>query len=147
MNKLLIIGDTDGLIGYLNPADPHNKQALSTISFLAQHNAILAFPTTAIAEAVTTFQRKYSNPLLAQQIVEQYKAGHLLTIPIDDTSLQLALSLFDPHGSKQNTLFDAIVAATAKQQNADAIFSFDQWYTKLGLRLVSGILEGKEQAA
>lgn len=38
-----------------------------------------------------------------------------------------ALLLYNPHGSKQNTLFDAVVATIAKELNADAIFSFDEW--------------------
>jgi len=48
-----------------------------------------------------------------------------------------ALALFNLHGSKQNTLFDAVVAAMARRLNAAAIFSFDKWYEKLGFRLVT----------
>ena len=55
----------------------------------------------------------------------------------DDAVLAEALTLFNPHGSKQNTLFDAVVAALAKRLDADAIFSFDSWYEKRGFRLVA----------
>jgi predicted nucleic acid-binding protein len=37
-------------------------------------------------------------------------------------------------------LFDALVAAVAKKNNADAIFSFDEWYKKLGFTLVTGLI-------
>lgn len=40
------------------------------------------------------------------------------------------------NGSKKNTFFDAIVAATAENLGTDAIFSFDDWYPKLGFRLL-----------
>ncbi len=39
--------------------------------------------------------------------------------------------------SKHNTLFDAVVAATAKKYQADAIFSFDKFYKKQGFKLAS----------
>ncbi|HEX2349602.1 MAG TPA: hypothetical protein VHI51_14315, partial [Ktedonobacterales bacterium] len=56
-----------------------------------------------------------------------------------------AMTLFNPYGSKQNTLFDAVVAVVARRVDADAIFSFDGWYEKQGFRLVSQLYA--EQAA
>jgi predicted nucleic acid-binding protein len=44
--------------------------------------------------------------------------------------LNAAAALFKPHGSKHNTIFDAIVAALAQKHHAQAIFSFDDWYEK-----------------
>jgi predicted nucleic acid-binding protein len=141
MKRLLIIGDSDGLIGVINPADPHHQRATAILSFLIQHQATLAFPTAIIAEAVTTFQRKYKNPLLAQQIVDEWKAGNLFSLPVDNTIMSLAVSLFNPHGYVGDTLFDAIVAAVATHHQADAIFSFDKWYTEQGLTLASELIE------
>lgn len=52
--------------------------------------------------------------------------------------MKKAAEIFDAKAiSKQNTLFDAIVAATAEKLEADAIFSFDDWYPKLGFKLAS----------
>jgi predicted nucleic acid-binding protein len=36
-------------------------------------------------------------------------------------------------------VFDALVAAVAKKNNADAIFSFDAWYQKQGFKLVTNL--------
>ena len=58
---------------------------------------------------------------------------------IDKELLTEALKIFDPSGSKQNTLFDALVAATAKKLNTNVIFSFDDWYEKLGLKLAANL--------
>ena len=41
--------------------------------------------------------------------------------------------------SKQNTLFDCIIATVARKYSAGAIFSFDKWYTKIGFTLASEI--------
>jgi len=54
--------------------------------------------------------------------------------------LARAAQLYDPQGSKQDTFFDAIVAAVAQKLNATAVFSFDKWYEKVGLRLVASIV-------
>jgi predicted nucleic acid-binding protein len=37
-------------------------------------------------------------------------------------------------------LFDALVATFAKKYNADAIFSFDEWYKNLGFKLVTSLV-------
>ena len=140
MKKYVIVGDADGLIAFINPQDASNQQANHILSFLEENNATLCFPTTAIAEAVTALQRKHASPPLAQQIIDQCKAGNLLLVPVDDTVITLAIALFNPHGSKQNTFFDAIVAAVARQQEADAIFSFDEWYGKIGMRLTNDLV-------
>lgn len=58
---------------------------------------------------------------------------------IDEEILKLATKYFEHANSKKNTFFDAIVAATAKRLEADAIFSFDNWYTKLGFKLASQV--------
>ncbi len=50
--------------------------------------------------------------------------------------LTQASNLFQPFGSKQNTLFDAIVATIARKYAAPDIFSFDEWYAKQGFTLI-----------
>lgn len=54
--------------------------------------------------------------------------------------MKRAYEIFDKAKSKQNTFFDAIVAATAKKLGAECIFSFDGWYPKLGLKLFTSFL-------
>jgi predicted nucleic acid-binding protein len=72
--------------------------------------------------------------------MERIKAHELLIEPVDQTTIDDAATIFKPHGSKQNTLFDAIVATIAKKHRARAVFSFDEWYTKVGFELVSNIV-------
>lgn len=147
MNTLNIIGDTDTLIAILNPSDAHNNKAEAMVRKLSDKKASLYFPTTTIAETVTTFQRKMSSPDLAEQVVKACQSGKLVLVPVTDETITLAMSVFDPSGSKQNTFFDAIVAACAKHYKADAVFSFDGWYRKIGLKLTSDLLEEHPEAA
>jgi predicted nucleic acid-binding protein len=142
-----IISDTDTLIALLNPEDNHNSRAENIVLKLKDAKASIYFPTTTIAEAMTTCQRKLNSPELAQQIVEACKAGRLVLLPVDEAILTLAITLFNPRGSKQDTFFDAIVAACAKHYQADAVFSFDGWYRKVGLKLTSDLFDEAPKAA
>jgi predicted nucleic acid-binding protein len=132
---LLVIGDTDGLIALLNADDLLFNQAKQTVEYLAEHNAQIIFPVTTIAETITTFTRKLKQPALAAHIIEYIRHGELLIDAVDLTQFDAALWVFDPAGSKKNTIFDALVVATADKLGARTIFSFDAWYTKLGYTL------------
>jgi predicted nucleic acid-binding protein len=88
-----------------------------------------------------------SNPKAASFVIEQVQSGNFPIQSIDHAIVTTAITLFQPHGSKQNTLFDAIVASIAKQPHAQAIFSFDKWYRKQGLTLTSDFIEEQKQTA
>jgi len=49
------------------------------------------------------------------------------------------MQYFSSTTSKKNTLFDCIVAVTAEENKADAIFSFDKFYKRKGFKLASEI--------
>ena len=130
----IIVGDADGLIALVNVDDKNHNRAVSVVKNLYKQQATIIFPLTAVVEAVTALQRKLSSPLLAEKVVKKILENELLIEPVDQEILLSAVSFFNPRGSKQNTLFDAIVAATAKKRYANKIFSFDHWYATVGLK-------------
>lgn len=140
----IIITDSDGLIALLNPSDKHAKRALEILEVLNDLGARILHPVTVITETTTTLQRRIRKPKLAGQLIIMIKSGQLPIETVDENILKEAMSLFDPKGSKKNTLFDAVVAAVAKEQKADAIFSFDGWYKKLGFKLAPDFSEKPE---
>jgi predicted nucleic acid-binding protein len=133
----VIVGDADALIAIIHEDDIHHQNAVSLLRKLVEQQANIIFPLTAVTESITTVQRKLSNPALAHRMVEQIQKGAIVIEEVNRKVLDEALALFKPHGSKQNTVLDAIVAVVAQDYQADAIFSFDGWYKKVGLRLVS----------
>lgn len=138
---LIVVGDTDGLIAILHEEDIHHKQAVTAISRLLQHDAQTIFPLTTITETITTLKRKLNKPDLAAQIIQQLTSGALSIENVDTEMLNVALTVFDPKGSKKNTIFDALVVATAKKLNTKVIFSTDQWYEKLGFTLAMNLFK------
>jgi len=127
-NNLIVIADADFIVSQAIAEDSNHLLALGTQTI---------FPSTAITEAVTALQRKFSNPHLATRTLNLFSAPGINIESIDAEIIQEASKLFNPASSKHNTFFDCIVATVAKKHNADAIFSFDVWYTKLGFKLVS----------
>lgn len=136
---LIVIGDSDGLIAILHEEDKNFFKAKKTIAKLLQNDARVIFPLTTIVETVTTLKRKLNQSELASKVIKQITGGILAIEDTDTELLESALTFFDPEGSKQNTLFDALVAATAKKLNTKIIFSFDDWYKKLGFKLASDL--------
>lgn len=134
-----IIVDSDALIAIVNKDDLMSSKAIKTLENLYKQQAKLIYPVTTIAETITTLQRKLSNPKLAAEVNQMIMDSHFSIAAVDQEILYLAQSIFNPKGSKQNTFFDAIVAAVAKKLKADAIFSFDVWYQKSGFTLASNL--------
>lgn len=142
INQLLIVvGDTDGLIAILHEEDTNHKKAVETVTQLLQHDAQTVFPLTTITETVTTLKRKLNKPDLAAKVIEQITSGKLSIENVDIDMLNEALKVFDPRNSKQNTLFDALVMATAKKLGTKVIFSTDEWYSKLGFTLAVNLFK------
>jgi predicted nucleic acid-binding protein len=61
-------------------------------------------------------------------------------VEVNKQTLIKASDYFSPKTSKKNTLFDCIVAALAEEYKADAIFSFDRFYSRNGFKLASELL-------
>jgi predicted nucleic acid-binding protein len=137
---LVVIGDADGLIALLQEDDSNHQKALQIARQCVEQRAEVIFPLTAIVEAVTTLQRRLRNPALAEKLRQQTIAGQLVIDEVDRETLKQASTLFNPFGSKQNTLFDAVVAVVARKYGATVIFSFDGWYKHIGLTLAHDLV-------
>lgn len=134
-----IVGDADALVALAHQADSHHAEAKRISRSLIARGALVIFPATAISEAITALQRKFARPDEVGQLLKDIAAETLFVRNVDAAIVKSAIEFFRPRGSKQNTLFDAIVAATAKEENADAIFSFDDWYRKQGFTLAEDL--------
>lgn len=130
-----MVADADALALSLEE-DPHHNKAVAINQKLIKQEATIIFPVTVFPEVITTLKRAFNQPEKAHAINKQYLAGNFHVEYLNKYIMEKAAEIFDRKAvSKQNTLFDAIVAATAETLEADAIFSFDDWYPKLGFKL------------
>lgn len=134
----VVVADADALIALALEGDPNHNRAQQIAGLLRKKLVTVVFPVTVFPEAITSLKRAANQPQKAHLLNRQYLAGAFQVEYISEDIMKKAAEIFDKKAvSKQNTLFDAIVAATAERLEADAIFSFDEWYSKLGFKLVS----------
>ncbi len=137
MSSIFHIGDADGLIAMISKKDANHEKAKKIIKSLIGREEKILFPATAITEAITSVQVRLHNPELAKALAEKVSTSGLHIIPVDAEILEIAVGLYNPAGSKKNTMFDATIAATAKKYGTQTIFSFDGWYRKVGFALLT----------
>ena len=141
MNRpLVIVADADSIVAQAYAQDANHQVILGLGKKLQRQKAHIIFPSTTIIEAVTTLQRKFSDPGLAAATYDLFIDSGVVIADVGQEDIKEARKLFDPLSSKHNTVFDAVVATLAKKYNADAIFSFDGWYRKLGFKLVVDLI-------
>lgn len=134
---MIIIVDSDGLIGISQRTDAHYSRSAQLLQKLIKENARFIYPATTIAEATAVLQIRLNDHATANKILELVNTKKLEIEPIGHEILISAIGFLKSNRSKHHTLFDAIVAATAQKYNADAIFSFDKFYKSKGFKLAS----------
>ncbi len=139
-NSLVVVVDADVIIAQVIPNDIHHDKTSQISEYLVKNDAQLIYPASAIAEATTFIQRVLDNTALAYDMAVLFSNPNFQVTEIDQDVLRSALGHFSPTANKKNTLFDCIVAVTAKMHQADAIFSFDKFYTHQGFKLASELL-------
>lgn len=135
MAKKIVVVDSDAIFALYNPNDPLNKQAVQTFQQLITQNYQLIYPTSVIFEVISLFQRVLPTPAVTSKLIEMIKQDTLLIYVVDMEILKDAAEIFNPAGSKKNTLIDCSVAAVAKKIKACGVFAYDEFYTKQGLKM------------
>jgi predicted nucleic acid-binding protein len=136
-----VIVDTDALFALFNKDDANAQKAENLIQILYEQKVRLLYPATMLVETIDTLQRKLKRHEEAAQVTTLISSSQFAIESIEPISgdiLRVAATYFEKNQSKQITLADCVVAAVAKKYNA-IIFSFDNWYKKMGFRLVPDI--------
>lgn len=140
MAKTVVV-DSDSIFAIYNPNDPLNEKATRTFRQLITQGFRLIYPTSVLFEVVSLFQRVLPAPGVTAKLVEMIKNDQILISAIDADTLKASAALFDPSGSKKNTLIDCSVVVVAKKIKADGVFAYDSFYTKQGLKLAEDLLK------
>lgn len=134
-----VLFDSDGIIALFSFDDASHKKAEEITNLLEENKAKLFCCSTTLAEVTTSLQRKFNNRPMARRVFEGIRESKIDIVPIDGETLDSAYTIFLTSHSKQNTIFDAINIAVAKKYQIDAIFSFDSWYKKQGVKLAGDL--------
>lgn len=139
MAKVIVV-DSDSIFALYNPNDPLNEKATKTFQQLITQGYQLLYPASVVFEVVSLFQRVLPTPTVTGKLIEMIKNDRLLTHIVDTDILEESATLFDPAGSKKNTLIDCSVVVIAKRVKADGVFAYDEFYTKKGLKLAEDLI-------
>ncbi len=135
-----VIVDSDSIFALYNPNDPLNSKATKTFQQLITKEFQLIYPTSVLFEVISLFQRVLPSPIVTTKLIEMVKDDALLIQVVDTEILKKAALIFDPAGSKKNTLIDCSVVVLAKKIKADGVFAYDEFYTKRGLKLAEELI-------
>lgn len=134
-----VIADADILISLYFPDDVNNQRVRKLVDTLVNASFVVKYPNTAILEGITSLKRSLNKPEIAGLINQKLLAGEFNIIYVDESIQKMASEIFAREKSKKNTIFDAIVLATAKSLKAKAVFSFDSWYKKKKYKMVEDL--------
>ncbi len=135
-----VVVDSDSIFALYNPNDPLNARAVKTFEELINQGFRLIYPTSVLFEVVSLFQRVLPTPIITSHLMEMIKKDQLPIHAVDADILRESAMLFNPAGSKKNTLIDCSVVVIAKKIKADGVFSYDEFYTKHGLKPAEDLL-------
>lgn len=136
-----VVVDSDAIFALYNPNDPLNTKATHTFQQLIAQNFQLIYPTSVLFEIISLFQRVLPSPAVTYQLVDMIKHDSLLLHVVDADVLKESVSLFNPSGTKKNTLIDCSVVVVAKKIKAEAVFAYDNFYRKCGLKFAEEIVK------
>lgn len=136
----IVIVDSDAIFAIYNPNDPLHARATHTFQQLIRQGYQLVYPTSVIFEVVSLFQRVLPTPTVTTKLIALITNGQLPIHVVDTDILKQSATLFDPDGSKKNTLIDCSVVAIAQQRDASGVFAYDSFYTKQGLKLAEDVI-------
>lgn len=136
-----VIVDSDAIFALYNPNDPLNTRATQTFQQLITQGFQIIFPTSVLFEVISLFQRVLPTQTVTTKLIEMIKNDQLFVHIIDSDTLKESATIFDPAGSKKNTLIDCSVVIITKKIKASGVFSYDRFYTKQGLKLAEDLVK------
>lgn len=139
MGKIIVV-DSDAVFALYNPNDPLNIKATRVFGQLTAKGFRLVYPSSVIFEVISLFQRVLPTPAVTKKLIEMIQNETLVIQIVNEQILKETTVIFNPAGSKKNTLIDCSVAAVARKIKAAGIFSYDSFYTKLGLKLAEDLI-------
>lgn len=142
MTKTVVV-DSDAIFALYNPNDPLNARATQTFHQLIDAGYQLIYPTSVVFEIVSLFQRVLPTSTVTREIIGMIIHDQLQIAVVDADILKESAALFDPAGSKKNTLIDCSAVIIARKIGADGVFAYDGFYTKQGLKLAEELMTAK----
>lgn len=129
-----VLVDADALIALAKSDDTNHEKAVVVASKLSEATLYVA-PLT-IPEAATILSYRVSQQAAKKFLVEA-RRRKLIEMDVDASVIKGADEVFLAQKRKGISWIDCMNVALYKANKLDGIFSFDRFYKKMGLKLIS----------
>lgn len=134
-----VLVDSDALIGLIHKDDVLHARAVAVSRYLSKNDFVIIIPYPIVLEAATALSRGAKRPDLAKRLLFDYSDFSQPELAENLIAKEVS-KIFDPKASRKNTPFDCYLAALAKLNKINLVFSFDSFYKKQGFTLVGGLV-------
>jgi predicted nucleic acid-binding protein len=128
-----ILVDADALVALAKADDVNHAKALKLACKIK--NDLLYLSPFTVAEAATVFSYRFSH-LAARIFLKLVRQRNFTELSLDLKSRRLADEIFLAQNTRKTSWFDCLNAALYQLNSLDAIFSFDRFYRRMGLKLL-----------
>lgn len=127
--------DTNVFVATRNENDPTHKKAIRLFDYLKKNSIQLYTSSDVIGETLTVMSKKLGKAIAADWF-NDYKKSEVKEIFVDEDIHEEARNLFFQVRSKNISFIDCSSAVAMKKNKINVIFTFDEHFKKLGVRLL-----------
>jgi predicted nucleic acid-binding protein len=138
MDKVLV--DTSALYALVDRNDIHHSESIRILASLIPKSPDLIVPNFILAESHTIINRRIGPKEALLFLNSALLDYHIERVTAEDESRALVL-LQGVSSSKNYSYFDAAAVAMAERLGITDVFTFDQHFAKMGLRLITAHAE------
>jgi len=132
IRKILV--DADALVALAKPDDSNHKKAFK-IAKKIRNNILFITPFT-IPEASTVISYRVSQRA-AKIFLMAARKRNLVELALNSEAIKSADEIFLSQKRKGTSWIDCLNTAMVKINSLDGIFSFDKFYSRVGIKLIS----------
>jgi predicted nucleic acid-binding protein len=134
-HKLTIIADSSALVSLIVITDSNHHRAASFIEQLSSVDSVV-IPSEIFAEALNLLGKKFGHEQALQAAYSFLEAELFTVVPSTDVARMKALELYGTLATG-DSYTDALVMAIADYHGTNAVFGFDDVFSKRGYRIPS----------
>lgn len=140
--ELKVFVDSDVFVALLKEKDNTHEKAKKLLLKLLSEETVFVTSNYVISESITVISQKIDHKTAIKYVDEIYSSkSPYRVMRVSGDIEELAIEIFKKQTSKNTSFVDCVNMAFMRQNNVDAIFSFDQIYRKNGFKLLEDLFK------
>ena len=131
--------DTNVFLAIRNENDPTHKKAVELLKFIKDHKVKIYTSSDIIAESLTVISMKLGKKIALEFLDEV--GDNAKEIFVDESIHKQTRLYFKKVKSKNISFIDCSSVIVMKRNKIDVIFSFDEDFKKMGIKLLGDVIK------